>query len=87
MCNRYNHTTAVDAIRRIFQDLGNKVGKFEAGGIYPDRTAPIVSHEGNCNTPHGARRGMPSAGNFECATQPRVTGCACLGSIFAALPH
>lgn len=46
MCNLYNHTRAVDAIRGLFSDLPltNLAGNLEPGQFYPDQLAPLVRH-------------------------------------------
>jgi putative SOS response-associated peptidase YedK len=62
MCNLYSMTRNVDAIRRLFDALNNRVGNLPSmPGIFPDYPAPIVR-----NGPDGreivmARWGMPSS--------------------------
>ncbi|WP_371419964.1 SOS response-associated peptidase [Tardiphaga sp.] len=62
MCNLYSMTTNVEAIRRLFNALNNRVGNLPSmPGIFPDYPAPIVR-----NSPDGreiimARWGMPSS--------------------------
>jgi putative SOS response-associated peptidase YedK len=62
MCNLYSMTKNVDAIRRLFAALNNRVGNLPSmPGIFPDYPAPIVR-----NAPDGseivmARWGMPSS--------------------------
>ncbi|MBQ2262926.1 MAG: SOS response-associated peptidase family protein [Loktanella sp.] len=64
MCNLYNHTTAVEAMRQIFKDLNNKAGNVETGDIYPDRIAPIVTRTEQAHVLRHARWGMPSPPQF-----------------------
>lgn len=64
MCNLYNHTTAVDAMRHIFKDLDNQAGNIETGDVYPDRLAPIVTYDGNTHVLRRARWGLPSPQQF-----------------------
>lgn len=46
MCNLYNHTRAVAAIRSLFpaRDVANCVAILEPGSVYPYRLAPVVRH-------------------------------------------
>jgi len=60
MCNLYNHTTALEAMRQIFKDLDNKAGNIEAGDVYPDRLAPIITRDGAQHYLRRARWGLPS---------------------------
>lgn len=60
MCNLYNQTTAVEAMRGLFKGLENRAGNIEPGDIYPDRSAPIITREGDGHVLHSARWGMPS---------------------------
>lgn len=64
MCNLYNQTTAVEAMRRVFSRLDNKEGNIESGDIYPDRTAPIVTRDGEGHVLRPARWGLPSPPQF-----------------------
>lgn len=32
-------------MRHLFKDLGNRAGNVEAGDIYPDRLAPIITRD------------------------------------------
>ena len=60
MCNLYNHTTAVEAMRGLFRGLENRAGNIETGDVYPDRTGPIITHEDEGHVLRSARWGMPS---------------------------
>lgn len=60
VCNLYNQTTAVDAMRRLFVDLENRVGNLEPGDVYPDRLAPIITRGATGVVLRKARWGMPS---------------------------
>lgn len=64
MCNLYNHTTAVAAMRQIFDDLDNRAGNIEPGDVYPDRPAPIITRDGRGHVLHSARWGLPSPPQF-----------------------
>ncbi|WP_322889297.1 MULTISPECIES: SOS response-associated peptidase [unclassified Yoonia] len=64
MCNLYNHTTAVEAMRQIFIDLENRAGNIESGDVYPDRVAPIVMRAGQGHVLRKARWGLPSPPQF-----------------------
>ena len=46
VCNLYNQTRGVDAMRQLFAplQLANRAGNLEPGEIYPDRLAPIIRH-------------------------------------------
>ncbi len=68
MCNLYNHTTAVEAMRQIFKNLDNQAGNVEPGDIYPDRSAPIVTLNGNAHILRRARWGLPSPPQFHSKT-------------------
>lgn len=63
MCNLYNHTRAVDAMRQLFAplQLANSAGNLEPGEVYPDRPAPIIRHAAGGDFELArARWGMPS---------------------------
>ena len=60
MCNLYNQTTAVEAIRGLFSRLENRAGNIEAGDVYPDRMAPIVTRSEEGHVLRNARWGLPS---------------------------
>ena len=63
VCNLYNQTRGVDAMRQLFAplQLANRAGNLEPGEIYPDRLAPIIRHaEGGGFELVRARWGMPS---------------------------
>lgn len=64
MCNLYNQTTAVEAMRRLFDGLDNLAGNIEPGDIYPDRMAPIVTAEAGGHVLRRARWGLPSPTQF-----------------------
>lgn len=64
MCNLYNQTTAVEAMRRLFDGLDNLAGNLEPGDIYPDRLAPIITAEGQGHILRRARWGLPSPPQF-----------------------
>lgn len=64
MCNLYNHTTAVEAMRGLFRGLENRAGNIETGEVYPDRIAPIVTREGDSHILRKARWGLPSPPKF-----------------------
>ena len=64
MCNLYNHTTAVEAMRHLFDGLENRAGNVEAGEVYPDRMAPIITAEGEAHVLRKARWGLPSPPQF-----------------------
>jgi len=64
MCNLYNQTTAVEAMRRLFDGLDNLSGNIEPGDIYPDRLAPIVTAVGSGHALRRARWGLPSPPQF-----------------------
>lgn len=65
MCNLYNHTTAVEAMRGLFRDLENRSGNLEPGDIYPDRMAPIVTRSPEDGPVlRQARWGLPSPPQF-----------------------
>jgi hypothetical protein len=61
ICNLCNHTTAVDAMRGLFRSLGNRAGNLEAGEVYTDRMAPIVTRDGGIHMLRKARWGLPSS--------------------------
>lgn len=60
MCNLYNQTTAVEAMRGLFRDLDNRAGNVEPGDVYPDRLAPIVTREEGAIVLRAGRWGLPS---------------------------
>ncbi|WP_071799490.1 SOS response-associated peptidase [Natronohydrobacter thiooxidans] len=60
MCNLYNQTTAVEAMRRLFGQLENRAGNIEAGDVYPDRMAPVVTRSEEGHVLRIARWGLPS---------------------------
>lgn len=64
MCNLYNQTTAVEAMRGLFNRLDNRGGNIEPGDIYPDRMAPIITREGDGHVLRSARWGLPSPPQF-----------------------
>jgi putative SOS response-associated peptidase YedK len=64
MCNLYNHTTAVEAMRGLFPALENRAGNLESGHVYPDRLAPIVTREETTHVLRMARWGLPSPPQF-----------------------
>jgi putative SOS response-associated peptidase YedK len=64
MCNLYSHTTAVEAMRRLFPKLENRAGNIESGDVYPDRTAPIFTRSGAGHVLRKARWGLPSPAKF-----------------------
>jgi len=66
MCNLYNQTRAVDAMRQLFdrRDLRNDAGNVEPGDIYPDYPAPIIRADGEGLALQTARWGLPSPKEF-----------------------
>ncbi|WP_334193546.1 SOS response-associated peptidase [Pararhodobacter sp.] len=60
VCNLYNQTTAVEAMRRLFPGISNRAGNIETGDVYPDRTAPIVTVQDGGPVLALARWGLPS---------------------------
>lgn len=64
MCNLFNQTTAVEAMRGLFRGLENRAGNIESGDIYPDRMAPVVTREGEGHVLSQARWGLPSPRQF-----------------------
>lgn len=64
MCNLFNHTTAVEAMRGLFRGLENRAGNIESGEVYPDRMAPIVMREAEIHVLRKARWGLPSPPQF-----------------------
>lgn len=64
MCNLYNQTTAVEAMRQLFADLDNQAGNVEPGDVYPDRSAPIITASGDRYALRHARWGLPSPPQF-----------------------
>lgn len=77
MCNLYNQTRAVDAMRQLFAPLplANAAGNLEPGDVYPDRPAPIIRHAGDGAFEIArARWGMPSPQSvLKTARDPGVT--------------
>lgn len=62
MCNLYSMTKNVDAIRRLFDALNNRVGNLASmPGIFPDYPAPIVRNGADGREIVMARWGMPSS--------------------------
>jgi putative SOS response-associated peptidase YedK len=62
MCNLYSMTKNVDAIRRLFGALNNRVGNLPSmPGIFPDYAAPIVRNAAEGCEIVMARWGMPSS--------------------------
>jgi putative SOS response-associated peptidase YedK len=62
MCNLYSMTKNVDAIRRLFAALNNRVGNLPSmPGIFPDYPAPIVRNAPDGSEIVTARWGMPSS--------------------------
>lgn len=64
VCNLYNHTTAVEAMRGLFKGLDNRAGNIESGEVYPDRMAPIITRESDLPILRSARWGLPSPTQF-----------------------
>jgi len=64
VCNLYNQTTAVEAMRGLFKRLENRAGNIEPGDVYPDRMAPIITREGEGHVLRDARWGLPSPPQF-----------------------
>lgn len=62
MCNLYTQTTAVDAMRRLFDGLkvADSAGNLAPGQVYPDQLAPIIRHDGEGLALARARWGMPT---------------------------
>lgn len=77
VCNLYNQTRAVDAMRQLFAPIpmSNAAGNLEPGEVYPDRLAPIVRHAGDGTFEIArARWGLPSPpGVLKAARDPGVT--------------
>ena len=68
-------------MRGLFRDLENRAGNLESGEVYPNRTAPIVTREGDHHVLRTARWGLPSPPRFHCksgidrgVTNVRITG-------------
>ena len=81
MCNLYNQTNAVDAMRQLFAGLENGTGNLEPGSIYPDRLAPIIRHKPEGLELVRARWGMPSPPSvLKTARDPGVTNVRNLSS-------
>lgn len=64
MCNLFNQTTAVEAMRGLFRGLENRAGNLEAGDVYPDRMAHLVTREAEGHVLRQARWGVPSPQQF-----------------------
>lgn len=62
MCNLYNQTTAVEAMRHLFDGLkvADSAGNLAPGKVYPDQLAPIIRHGGDGLELARARWGMPN---------------------------
>lgn len=81
VCNLYNQTMAVDAMRQLFAGLENGTGNLEPGDIYPDRLAPIIRHRPEGLELERARWGMPSPPSvLKTARDPGVTNVRNLSS-------
>lgn len=65
MCNLYNQTRAVDAMRQLFDPRRweNRAGNLEPGDIYPDRMAPILRIDAGTLVLEQARWGLPTPPN------------------------
>ncbi|MDB5659417.1 MAG: response associated peptidase [Cypionkella sp.] len=64
MCNLYNMTRAVEAMRQLFAGLENRAGNLEPGDVYPDRLGAIVTATPQGHALHRARWGLPSPQQF-----------------------
>lgn len=64
MCNLYNHTTAVEAMRGLFAGFENRAGNVPTGAVYPDQSAPIITRHGDQHVLRSARWGLPSPRQF-----------------------
>lgn len=66
VCNLYNQTRAVDAMRQLFtqKPFANLTGNLEPGSIYPDQLAPIIRHGSDGIELTRARWGMPTPPAF-----------------------
>jgi len=64
VCNLYNQTTSVQAMRGLFNRLDNRGGNIEGGVVYPDRMAPIITRKSDGNVLRNARWGLPSPPQF-----------------------
>lgn len=51
-------------MRQLFKDLDNRAGNVEAGDIYPDRLAPIITRDEGSHVLRRARWGLPSPPQF-----------------------
>jgi len=81
VCNLYNQTMAVDAMRQLFAGLENGTGNLEPGSIYPDRLAPIIRHRPEGLELVRARWGIPSPPSvLKTARDPGVTNVRNLSS-------
>lgn len=84
MCNNYNMTRAVEALRQMFRDRPwiNVAGNLEPGSVYPDQKAAIIRHsaEGGLELAR-ARWGLPSPSfALKTARDPGVTNVRNVGS-------
>lgn len=60
VCNLYNQTRAVDAMRSLFAGLDNRIGNMHLGDIYPDGMAVILQLDGATPVLQMARWGLPA---------------------------
>lgn len=51
-------------MRQLFDGMVNEAGNVEAGEVYPDRTAPIITAAGGWHILRRARWGLPSPPQF-----------------------
>ncbi len=70
MCNLYNQTTAVEAMRQVFAGLqvDASAGNLTPGDVYPDQLAPIITRDGDHMTLRRARWGLPSPPQYHSAS-------------------
>ncbi|WP_426031959.1 SOS response-associated peptidase [Cypionkella sp. TWP1-2-1b2] len=68
MCNLYNMTRGVEAMRQLFADLDNRAGNLEPGDVYPDRMGAIITATPQGHALQRARWGMPSPQQFHSAS-------------------
>ena len=64
ICNLYQQTTAVEAMRGLFRGMENRAGNIEPGDVYPDRMAPIITLAGEGHILRMARWGLPSPSGY-----------------------